>query len=121
MRALPRLSVLLDGEPAHLYLFTRGSYEDKQRFLCAYPELLLPEQVRERVLVAAKRLPEKIDFDYMADPMPDDLFEQAVVSAGFVPVDDDVLVGLSLPSMTTVVTERKVLEEALERMASARR
>jgi hypothetical protein len=113
-----RLSILLDGKPVYLYSFVQGSYEDKRRFLCVHPESLSSAEIRERVRGATKRLPEEIEYSYEDAPPMLDLFEQAVAAAGFVFVDDDILHGLWLRA-SSVFSERRYLEECLDREAEA--
>jgi hypothetical protein len=110
----PRLTVLLEGTPVYLYSFCQGSYEDKHRYLYAHPESMSPEEVHRRVRDATDLLPEEIDFDYMAEPMGPDLFEQALSMAGFIPVDGDVLSGIWARE-SIVFTERRYLQECLDR------
>ncbi len=108
---MARLSAQLNGQPVFLYSFSRDRHDREQHFLCVHSEFLIPEQVRRRVLEAAQQLPAKVDFDHRMS----DLFERAVDLAGFVLVDDEILVGLILPFMSTVIHERSVLERELAR------
>lgn len=112
---MARLSVQLNGQPVFLYWFSRGTYEERQRLLYAHPSLLTETQVVRLVTEAAKKLPQEIDYDYMANPRELDLFERAIAMAGFIEIDGDVLVGLNMPWMSSLVTERAALEEALAR------
>jgi hypothetical protein len=109
-----RLSVTFDGNPVHLYRLIQGSYEDRSHYLCTHAEQLSELEIRGRISAALDRLPEEIDYDYMAVPRAPDLFEQALVLAGFTVVDDLVPLGLWLRGSTPPATDRAALKRALE-------
>lgn len=108
-----RISVTLDGKPAHLYRFVQGAYEDKHVIMCAHIEEFSDEEALSRVRAKLPELPEKIDFDDETD-----LFERALDLAGFVPIDGRwIPVSSSFPP----ACEREWLEKSLVRAESEAR
>lgn len=108
---MSHLSVQLDGAPAYLYRLVQGAYEDKRVYLCVHRALLTPEDILARLRAAATLLPEEIDYDY-TEPLPPDLFEQAVTLAGFELVEVSGYLWVRGAHMP--VTERRTLERALK-------
>lgn len=111
---MSRLSVLLDGKPVYLYSFVQGSYEEKWRFICAHPWKLTTEDVRERIAAILPLLPEEIEIDFTSQAHQPDLFEQAVVLAGFVIIEDEILTGMWAPRLSGCVKHRDSIEDALK-------
>ena len=110
---MSRLTVQLDGMPAHLYRLVQGAYEDKRVHLCVHRELLTPEEILARLEAATAQLPEEIDYVYAdSGPHPPDLFELAASLAGFEFIDDSI--SLWVRGAHPPVTERSTLERSLK-------
>lgn len=106
---MSRLTIQLDGRPAHLYEFVQGAYEDKRVFICAHTEELTDEQAIDRLRAKMLELPEEISFDDKLD-----LFERVLELAGFVPLEGP---WIPISRASTPAKEREWLEEALAHAA----
>lgn len=114
---MKRLQVTFDGKPVYLYELIQGSYEDKCNYVCVHAEELSRAEVNARLVAAARELPEEIKLVYSTEqPRQPDLFERALVLAGFTVVDSEITLFVARGAHPPV-TERRRLERALEREA----
>ena len=111
---MSRLSVTYDGKPVYLYELIQGAYEDRCNYVCVHPEELSRDEIRARLVRAARELPKEIKLNYSAEqPRQPDLFERALVLAGFTVVDSEITLFVARGAHPPV-TERRWLERALK-------